>query len=454
MRIDGSNLIAAARRAAALAATTAIALACTASAQAYQAAPGWTATDYATGFPFASVQDGGFGPVGLAFDANANLFVSNAATATLHKVPPGGGTADATKLRTGYGHAAGLAFGKDGRLYMARGSEHDVVEVNPDNGDIVRTVVGSLPCPVGLATDPISGDLFVSNVFCQGGAIMRITRFANGPGTARPYAGSQDADGLTFAPDGTLYAAGGSMVVRIEGTNSSSAGKVSDVAAIPEVDGIVFAPATALDDEYLVVVRNDGEVDRVDFNGTVTPVVTGTSRGDLVTVGPDRCIYAALQDRVIKVGPAAGQCNFAGPATPGPGGQGVVGERVAERVVDTAIKATAAKTVKRGKRLTLTLKVRNRSRNGSHALTVTNVMPKGAKFVRARSIRSVRCKARRRTVRCSKSSLAPGKSFSVKILVRAVRGTTYVNTARVKSKDLDPAPGNNKSRSTTKVKRR
>jgi uncharacterized repeat protein (TIGR01451 family) len=333
---------------------------------------------------------------------------------------------------------------------MARGNQHDVVEVNPANGAIVRTVVDKLPCPVGLATDPISGDLFVSNVFCSGGGIMRITGFANGPGTARRYAAGQDADGVTFTPDGTLYAAGGSKVLRIEGTSSSSPGTVTDVASVPQVDGIVYSPATATDVAYLVVVRNDGEIDRLDFDGSVTPVVTGASRGDLVTVGPDRCIYAALQDRVIKVGPAAGQCNFAAPVGP-VDGQGVLGDRTGRRVVDTAITVAAAKTAKRGKRLTLTLTVSNVGNTASHALTVTDILPKGAKFLRARSIRGVACKTRRRTVTCRKSSLASGKSFTVRIVLRAVRGKRYVNTARVKSNDLDPVPGNNQARSVTRV---
>src|SRR3954470_21688068 len=321
MLIDGSILSAVARKAAGLAAATALALTLAGTAQAYDAAPGWTASDYATGFAH---QPKDAGPVGLAFDGSGNLLVAVTETASLHKVPPGGGSADSTKLRDGYGGATGLAFDRDGHLYLARGKQHDIVELNPASGEVIRTVVTGLPCPVALATDPVSGDLFVSNVFCRGGAIMRITGFGNGPGVARPYAGTQDADGLTFAPDGTLYAAAGTKVVRISGTNSNSPGSVSDVANVPTVDGIVYAPATAHDDEYLIVDRNDGEIDRVDFNGAVTPILTGGSRGDFVTVGPDRCMYADLQDRVIKVGPSSGSCYFAQPVQPGVPAQGVL----------------------------------------------------------------------------------------------------------------------------------
>jgi uncharacterized repeat protein (TIGR01451 family) len=417
-------------------------------AQAYQTTSGWIASDYVTGFDHGAAA----GPVGLAFDGSGNLLVAGGDAATLHKVPPGGGSAAATKIRDGYGQAEGLAFDKTGRLYMARGTQHDVVELNPASGEVIRTVVSGLPCPVALATDPISGDLFVSNVFCPGGGIKRIRNFQSGPAVASNYAGTQDADGLTFAPDGTLYAAGGTKIVRIAGTNSSSPGAVSDVASVPEVDGIVYAPATSLDDEYLVVNRNDGEIDRVGFDGRVTPVLTGGSRGDLVTVGPDRCMYADLQDRVIKLGPSTGSCFFAAPVQPSFQGGGVLADRAASRVVDTAVKASAPKSVRRGSRFTLTLKVFDKSATAAHTVILTDKLPKGTKFVSARSVKGVSCRARKSTLTCRKATLAGTKSFTVKVVIRSRSGSTYTNNASVKSNDLDPSPGNNKARTKTKVK--
>jgi uncharacterized repeat protein (TIGR01451 family) len=415
-------------------------------AQAYDTAPGWVASDYVTGFDHGAEA----GPVGLAFDGSGNLLVTAVASASLHKVPPGGGTAAGTKIKDGYGAAAGLAFDKAGRLYMARGSRGDVVELNPASGDVIRTVVSGLPCPVGLATDPISGDLFVSNVFCPGGGTFRISGFANGPGTAKRYAGLQDADGLTFAPDGTLYAAGGNEIVRIAGTNASSPGATSSFVDLPNVDGIAYAPASAQSGEYLVVVRTDGQIDRVDFDGTVTPVVTGASRGDLVTVGPDRCVYADLQDKVIKLGPSTGTCGFATPLD----GQSVLGERTsAQRVVDTAIKAKAPKTVGRGKSFVLTMKVSNRSSRTAHTVVVTDTLPKGVTFAKARASAGDKCKRRGRTVTCRRKTLAAHKSFTVTLRVHSKRGSAYTNSAKVKSNDLDPAPGNNRSKTKTKVKR-
>src|SRR3954452_4508524 len=112
-------------------------------AQAYETAPGWIASDYVTGFDPGSEA----GPVGLAFDGSGNLLVSASETASLHKVAPGGGTAAGTQIHDGYGQAEGLAFDRSGRLYMARGPQHDVVELNPASGDVIRTVASGFPCP-------------------------------------------------------------------------------------------------------------------------------------------------------------------------------------------------------------------------------------------------------------------------------------------------------------------
>lgn len=442
MLVDGSIRRSAARKVAGLAAVTALALGLASSAQAYQVAPGWTASDYATGFAY---QPGAAGPVGSAFDSSGNLLVADGYTHAVYKVPPGGGSASSTQLRSGYGGSTGLAFDKSGRLYLARGTMHDVVELNPASGEIIRTVATGLPCPAALATDPISGDLFVSNVFCSGGGIKRISNFQNGTGTVRSYAGGTDADGLTFAPDGTLYAASSNRVLRIAGTNSSNPGNVSTIATVPTADGIAFAPASASSDQFLLVARNDGEIDRVDLGGNVTPVLTGGSRGDLVTVGPDHCMYADLQDRVIKIGPSTGSCGFSPPL------QAVLGQRSAARVVDTSVKARAPKTVRRGSRFTVTLKVANDSGTVAHSPQVVDTLPKGTKFVSARSARGVSCRQRGRTVTCRKASLAGGKSFTVRIVLRSISRSVYVDQAKVRSKDLDPKPGNNKARTRTRV---
>ena len=452
MRINGTTLSSAAHRTLGLAAVAGTALALASPAVAYDTAPGWIASDYATGFKH--LPGGEVGPAGLVFDKNANLLVTDPAdNGALYSIPPGGGAAAGNKLLDGHGVAAGLAFDLSGHLYLARRDKQDVVEIDPGDGHYIRTVASGQSCPVGLATDPVSGDLFVSNNFCPGGGIMRL----HSDGSATRYAPSGvDADGLTFAPDGTLFAAAGNKVVRIEGTGSANPGKTTDIGAVPKVDGIAYAPATERDDAYLVVNRNDGEIDRLDLNGNLTALVRGTSRGDFVTVGPDRCVYATLQDRVIKLGPATGLCFFA-PTTGGGNGGGVLGETFRStqqaRVADTAVAGSAPKNVGFGSRFTYKLTVRNGGPGIAHNVVLTDKLAKGVRFVSAHaSSKKVACSHKGRSVTCRKATLPRGASFKVKLVVRAVRGAKYVNRVSVRSKDLDPAPGNNKRRQTTRVK--
>jgi hypothetical protein len=279
--------------------------------QAATTAPGYAATDFATGFVSSGV--GGVGPIGLAFDAAGNLFVGDIYTGFLYKFGPGGGVASgATQLNAvaHVGAIAGLAFTKDGRLYLARqvAAGGDVVEIDPSNGAILRRVA-LISHATGLATDPLSGDLFVSQACFCNDAVFRISNFANGPGTVTAYA-SIAADGIAFGSDGTLYAASGNSVEKIAGTNSPNPGAVTVVpVSVPGIDGMAVSadPITP----FLYGNRVVGIITKVDLTTsppTLTDIVTGGTRGDFATVGFDGCLYATQTDRVIKVTNADGTC--------------------------------------------------------------------------------------------------------------------------------------------------
>ena len=102
------------------------------------------------------------------------------------------------------GVLGGLAFGRDGALYAARWTQArtgEVIELDPATGRVVRQVVGGLACPTGLAVDPVSGDIFVSSVYC----VPQVLRISDG--RPSPYVTGVHTDGLTFGSDGTLYLA-------------------------------------------------------------------------------------------------------------------------------------------------------------------------------------------------------------------------------------------------------
>ncbi len=277
------------------------------------AAAGYAVTSFATGFTYNI-----WGPIGVAFDVSGNLFVMNKHDGFLYKFGPAGGVASAaTRVNTTpiAGSPDGLAFAQDGRLYLSRpigGGTGDVVELDPATGTVIRTVA-PIPFATGLATDPLSGDLFVS---CSLG-IVRISNFANGPGTVTLYA-SRVADGIAFGADGTLYVASGGAV-KIDGTNSATPGKVTFLIGIPFIDGIAVSADPT--NRFLYANRNDGTITKIDLTTvppTLTNIVTGGTRGDFATVGFDGCLYATQTDSVLKVTNADGTCvpPPLGPLTP------------------------------------------------------------------------------------------------------------------------------------------
>src|SRR5438874_754883 len=166
---------------------------------------GFIARPFATGFATCC---GGIGPVGVAFDNAGNLFAMNYATGFLYKFGPTGGVAGpATQVNANsiQGCPAGLAFSKDGKhLYLAMQCLGTVLEIDQATGAVLRTVASGISAPTGIATDPLSGDLFVS----QPNGTPTIQRIQN-PTSASPpvsvYSSPGSTDGLAFGPDGTLY---------------------------------------------------------------------------------------------------------------------------------------------------------------------------------------------------------------------------------------------------------
>ena len=189
-----------------------------------QAGPGYRLDVYASGFP---VQNGtSYGGInifacvgvgGIAFDGAGNLFASDYVTGDVYKFPPGGGVAgNATKLPTNVGQGLGaLSYGTDGNLYGVRIATTGnyttgaVVRINQSTG-APTTVASSLTCPSNLATDPLSGDLFVPD-FCSSPADSpAILRVANPGGVSPTVSGYANSGGapngsVSTAPDGTLY---------------------------------------------------------------------------------------------------------------------------------------------------------------------------------------------------------------------------------------------------------
>lgn len=287
---------------------------------------GVAATTYANGFAHWTSQSGspGLGPVGVAFDSANNLYAADPADGWLYRFSGPGQASAATRLGPAPvgGAPRGLAFDVHGHLYVARKVTGDVVQVDPSSGAIVRTVATKLGCPVGLADDAATGDLFVSD-FC-GGRILRILSPQSAAPTVTAFvSGLHNPDGLTAASDGSLYSLDSGKVIRIAGAGSGTPGQVAVLANVPEADGIAIGGYSAGAPSYLLINRNDGILTRVDLSGSTakqTDLFTGGSRGDLVAVGFDGCVYATQSDRILKVTNADGGCMTPAATAAGIGG--------------------------------------------------------------------------------------------------------------------------------------
>jgi sugar lactone lactonase YvrE len=391
-------------------------LAAPSAASAYRAAPGYQAGDYAVGFPVAN----GWGPIGVAFDASDNLYVASAADSHIYRFQPGGGTASADTRLTAApipGDIKGLAMARDGRLYLARYEAGDVVELDPATGAVRRTVVTGIRCALGLAVDPLSGDLFVSQGAC-GMAIWRIGGVAGDAPTASAYSGPlPDVDGLTFAPDGTLYAASAGHLVKIDGTDKPTAGAGRSVTSVPNADGVAIGAVEGAD-PFVVVNGTDGNVTRVDFTKSPaekTPVLTEGTRGDFVAVDSRGCLYATQTATVVRITPAGRACDLA-PSTPG-GGPPVPGIEV-----DSIIPRTPASATSCARRLRkVVLRVRQRGRVRLRWVKV---------YVGSKRVQTV--KNKRVTSRITVRRI-PRRNFTVKLVARTTKGKTLKKRVRYRN---------------------
>lgn len=301
------------------------------------AANGFALTSFANGFAarnffFGNVNWGGCpGASNPAFDTAGSVFVADFPDGVLFRMGIQGGLATNANQIANLGPTLGQpVFGKDGSLYLSRSvttgssSSGDIVQVDPANGSIIRTVVSGLTCPAGLSVDPLSGDLFFGNQ-CFGASIENASLYrVRNPASASPtlevYATlpATPNGAISFAPDGTLYVVSGYLdpnapVLRIGGTNTTP---TITQTGVTSSYWVTVGEAQANGAAKSLVVLSGGAanptlslVDLTTNPVTSTPLINGGIGSGVI--GPDGCLYVSASDTIYKLAPSTGGCGFA-----------------------------------------------------------------------------------------------------------------------------------------------
>ena len=234
-----------------------------------------------------------------------------------------------------------MTFGGDGNLYGARVATTGdfttgaVLRINTINGT-ATPVSTNLPCPFDSATDPLSGDVFVSDGCIGDGSdnasIWRVTNLGGTPSTSvyTQSSGSPNG-GLSFAPDGTLYVVHsygqfGAIDV-VSGTDQAQPPTVTPttIGSTFTVTALGTAPGGGAQGIVVGASRVGGYAESVAvYDMSLAPpafsgaVLEQTGAGSDRVVGPDGCFYLNANVAIYRLSNADGTCPAAGQLTPNP----------------------------------------------------------------------------------------------------------------------------------------
>jgi hypothetical protein len=256
-------------------------------------AQGFGLTTFASGFP-----SNGIGPLGIAFTNAGNILVADFAAGTIAsfaKDADGQTYASASHVSGSYSlTAAGLATGLGGTVYLASYNNQAVYALNND-GSLNHTVATNLGNLDGIATNPVTGQLYLSSTYG-----ILVVDPSNGKVTALTTGFTGNTDGLAFSRDGkTLYAAVSDDSVQAIKLSNPTALVFN--SAVPKADGIALGTGFLAGD--LFVNTNSGNLYEINLTTRVqTLIATGGSRGDFIQVDPnDGSLLLTQTDSILRL---------------------------------------------------------------------------------------------------------------------------------------------------------
>jgi hypothetical protein len=214
----------------------------------------------------------------------------------------------------GSGNAVDLTRGPDGKIYMTQQAAGTVVQIK-DDGTFDHTVVTGIPTATGIAANPVSGLLYVTDCCTTGSDIWEVdpagtkTLFASPGGTP---------DGVTVSPDGsTLYVSldGGGKILGYHTGTKAITFDSGPISGGP--DGTALGSGILAGKIY--ANTNGGDLIEIDLaTKAQTVLVTGGSRGDFIGVDVSNGSLLFTQtDRVLRLTAPTGGC-FGSACNPAP----------------------------------------------------------------------------------------------------------------------------------------
>ncbi len=302
-------------------------------ASGYQMIP--FSSGYAAGnFNYGGVNWGGCGGASNpTFDTTGSVFVSDFFDGKLYKFDAGGGAVSSANVLANLGRTLRQpVYSTDGNLYVLRAAASnapftgDVIQVDPNTGAIIRTLVTGLNCASDIAVDPISGDIFFTNACFGGGfespSLFRVLHTSSTdplPPVLTTYLTLPTATNgsVSFSPDGTIYVASNYLVAnpaiyRIGGTNTPQPASITTVPGVSALYWVTVAatlPGGAA--KSLVVLTPPGNaLSLFDLTtGVTTPITVGGASSGIV--GSDGCLYFGASYAIYKLTTSTGSCGFA-----------------------------------------------------------------------------------------------------------------------------------------------
>jgi hypothetical protein len=206
----------------------------------------------------------------------------------------------------------GAVLHPDGFLYSniddSPASTKGIVKIDPITGATVKKF-GPRGNALGITVDPTNHHLVYVGRSCSGGTstctlfdvdpvtetVTNFAQFKNSGSGSDLNRGISYVDGVYFDPTGQFMF----VAVRLPYVGLAVVDRSGQVLQkLPtssEPVGMVFRPGSP---KFVVSNNSNGSMTRFDFPGddyslppTATPFATGGFRGDLVSVGPDGCVY-------------------------------------------------------------------------------------------------------------------------------------------------------------------